>query len=78
MRPDKRPQGFRDSEGDEEVWPGKLFFQLVVQPLLGFMMLALRTVPVAAGMIDMVLTATALALIEAVSVMSGSAVLDGV
>ena len=40
-------------------------------------MLALRAMPVATGMMHTVLSATALALIEAVSIMSGSAVLYG-
>jgi hypothetical protein len=41
------------------------------------MMLALRTVPVAAGVIDAVVFVTALALIEAVAVVSAAAVLHG-
>ena len=40
-------------------------------------MLALRTVPVATGMTNAVLIATALALIEAVAVMSAAAITDG-
>ena len=77
MRADEGTQGLRDSEGDEEVWSGELFFQLVVQPLLGCMLLTLGTVAVAACVMDAVLPATALALIEAVAVVSGAAVLDG-
>jgi hypothetical protein len=30
MRTDKRTQGLRDREGDEEVWPGELVLQVVV------------------------------------------------
>ena len=41
------------------------------------MLLALRTVPVATGMIDAVVFATTLALIEAVAVMAALALLDG-
>ena len=62
MRADKGAQGFRDGEGEEKVRPGKLFVQLVVEPLLGFMLLTLGTVAIAAGVIDAVLSATAVAL----------------
>jgi hypothetical protein len=48
MRADEGTQGLRDREGDEEVWAGELFFQLVVQPLRGFLRLTLWTVAVAA------------------------------
>ena len=48
MRADKRAQGLRDGEGQEKVGSRELFLQLVVEPLLGFMRLALWTVPVAA------------------------------
>ena len=30
MRAKKRVQGLRDGEGDEEVWPGELFLQVMV------------------------------------------------
>lgn len=30
VRPEKRSYGVRDGEGDEEVWTGELFVQLVV------------------------------------------------
>jgi len=58
--------------------PGTLFFQLVVEPQLGCMMLALRAVPVAACVMDAVVCATALALREAVPVASTAAMVDGV
>ena len=77
MRADEGTQGLRDSEGDEEVWSGELFFQLVVQPLRGCMLLTRGTVAGAACVMDAVLPATALALREAVAVVSGAAVLDG-
>jgi hypothetical protein len=54
-----------------------VFCELVVEPLLGFVMLTLRAMPIATRVIDAVLLGTALARIAAVSVMSGSAVLDG-
>ena len=57
--------------------PGQLFVQVVLEPLLGFMLLTLGTVAVATGMIDAVLPPTVLALIEAVAVVSTSTLLDG-
>ena len=57
--------------------PGKRFFQLVVEPQRGCLLLALRAVPVAACVMDAVVCATAVALREAVAVMSATAVLDG-
>ena len=50
---------------------------MVLKPLLGFVMLALRTVAVSTGVNDAVVFATTLALIETVSVMSALALLDG-
>jgi len=47
-----------------------------LKPLRGCMMLALGTVPVATGMMDPVVLATALALREALSIVSALAVLD--
>ena len=73
----KGTQGLRDSEGDEEVRPRELFVQVVLEPLVSFMLLALGTVPVTTGTIDAVLCPTALALREAVAVMSALALLDG-
>ena len=57
--------------------PGKLCLQVVVELLLGCMLLTLRAVAIATGMMDAVVFATALALREAVAVMSAAAVLDG-
>jgi hypothetical protein len=48
MRADEGSELLRDGEGEEEVRCGQLFFELVMEPLLGFMMLALWTVPVSA------------------------------
>ena len=56
--------------------PGKLSLQVVMKPLLAFMLLALGTVPVATGMIDAVVLATTLALIEAVAIVPALAMLD--
>ena len=75
VRADKRTQGLRDGEGEEEVRPRELCVQMVLEPLVSFMLLALGTVPVATGMIDAVLFPTALALIEAMAVMAALAIL---
>lgn len=56
---------------------GELLVELVLEPLLSLRIRALGTVPVAAGMMTAVLSATALAVIEAVSIMSCAAVWDG-
>jgi hypothetical protein len=77
MRADKGSEGFGDGEGDEKVRPGKLFVELFVEPVLSFMMLALGAVAIAAGVVDAVLPATAVALIETVSIMAALAVLNG-
>ncbi len=57
--------------------PGKLLCQLVVEPQLGCMLLALRAVPVAACVMDAGLCATAVARREAVAVMAATAGLEG-
>ena len=77
MRADKRAQGLRDGEGEEAVRSGKLCLQVGVEPLLGFMLLTLRAVTIATGMRDAVGPPTALALREALSVVSAAAMADG-
>jgi hypothetical protein len=77
MRADEGAERLRDGEGEEEVRPGKLALQVVMKPLLGFMLLALGTVPVAAGMRDAVLFLTVWALIKAMAIGAAAAVLDG-
>ena len=57
--------------------PGELFLQMVQEPALGCMVLTLGTGTVAAGMVDTVLSATGLALVEAMTVMAAVALLDG-
>ena len=76
MRADAGAEGLRDGAGDEKVRPGELFFEVVVEPLLGCMLLTLRTVSVATGMMDAVFFTTALALREAVAIVSALALLD--
>src|SRR5262252_2102700 len=65
MGADEGSQRLRDGEGEEEVRPRQLFGYVVVEPLLRFMLLTLRAMPIATGMLDAVLLATALALVEA-------------
>ena len=77
MRADEGTEGLGDGEGEEEVRPRQLFVQVVLEPLLGFMLLTLGTVAVATGMIDAVVPPTAWALIEAVAILSALAMLDG-
>jgi hypothetical protein len=77
MRADEGSAGLRDGEGEEEVGPWELFVEMVISPLLSFMMRTLGTVSVATGVMDAVLAATALALREAVTVVSTLAMQDG-
>ncbi len=77
MRADEGSERLRDRKGEEEVRPRELLVQVVLEPLLGLMLLALGTVAVATGMIDAVLLATTLALIEAMAIMPALALLDG-
>ena len=77
MRADEGSERLRDGKGEEEVRPGQLLLEVVCEPLLGFMLLALGTVAVATGMLDAVVLATTGALREAVAVVSTSALLDG-
>jgi hypothetical protein len=59
------------------VRPGELWRQVVMKPRLGCMLLALGTVPGATGMMDAVVLATAVAVREAMAIVSALAVLDG-
>jgi hypothetical protein len=59
------------------VRPGKLSLQMVMKPLLGFMLLALGTVPVATGVLDAVLFLPVWALREAMARVAAAAVLEG-
>ena len=77
MRADEGSACLRDGEGEQDVRPGQLCVQVVLEPLLGCMLLTLWAVPVATGVIDAVLLATPLALREAVAVVPALALLDG-
>jgi hypothetical protein len=56
---------------------GELVCELVLEPLLGFMGLTLWTMAGATGMVDAVVRATVLALLEAVAIGAAVAGLDG-
>ena len=77
LRADEGSERLRHGEGEKEVRPRPLLVQVVGEPLLGCMLLALGTVTVATGMIDAVLAPAVWALREAVAVVSAAAVLDG-
>jgi hypothetical protein len=76
MRAEEGTQRLRNGEGDKEMRPGKLLLQMVWEPRLGFMLLALWTVAVATGVMNAVFFPTAGALREAMPIMAAAAVLD--
>ena len=51
--------------------------EVMCEPLLGFMLLTLRAMTIATGMVDAVVASTRVALIEAVAVEAAPALLDG-
>ena len=77
VRTDEGSERLRHGEGEEEVRPGELFVEVVLEPLLGFLLLTLGAVAVATGMLDTVLPPTGVALIQAVTIMPALALLDG-
>jgi hypothetical protein len=76
MGADAGSERLRDGAGEEEVRPGPLLVHVVVEPLVRCMLLTLRAMTIAAGMIDTVLAFTARALREAVAVMAALAISD--
>lgn len=74
---DEGAQGCRDGEGEKQGRPGQLLVQMAISPLLGCTVLALGTVPVAAGVMDAVWWVTGWARREAMSRGSAAAMLDG-
>jgi hypothetical protein len=77
VRATKSPQGLGDGEGDEEMGTWHLFVELVLKPELGVVMLTLRTMPIAASMIDAMRLATTWAGVEAVAIGASSTSTDG-
>jgi hypothetical protein len=76
-RAEEGSEHLRHGEGEEEVRPGQLVGQVVLEPWLGRMRLTLGTVAVATGMMDAVVPPTAWALREARAVMAALALWDG-
>ena len=52
MLPSQRPKFGRQGEGQQKILGRDLFLELPFQPLLALMMLAMRTIAMAAGMRD--------------------------
>ena len=77
MRTEEGSEGLRHGEGQEEVRPGQLCVQVVLEPLVGCRLLTLGAVAVATGMLDAMLLPTVLALREAMAVRAALALLDG-
>jgi len=62
MLPGQRPKFSRQGEGQQKILGRHLFLKLPFQPLLAFMMLAMRAITMAAGMRDEDLFFTTVAL----------------
>jgi len=77
MRAAKGSQGLGDGEGDEKMRTWHLLVELMLEPELGVVVLALRTVPITTGMIDAMRLATAWAGVEAVAIGASSTGTDG-
>jgi len=77
VRTEEGSEGLRHGEGQEEVRPGQLCVQVVLEPLVGCRLLTLGAVAVATGMLDAMLLPTVLALREAMAVRAALALLDG-
>jgi hypothetical protein len=69
--------GLRDREGHQEVRPGQLVVEVILEPRLGLVLLTLGTVAVAPGMVHTGLPPTCWARLEAVAVVAALAVWDG-
>ena len=78
VRAAEGPNLLRHGKGEQEVVAGQSSLQLRFQPLAAFMILALRTVPIAAGAVDKMFLAAVVALIDSNAVLSGTAVDDGI
>jgi hypothetical protein len=56
--PSQPPKLLGKGKGDEVVLGGKKLVQLIINPFMAFMVLAMRAIPVAAGMWDICLAST--------------------
>lgn len=77
MRADEETPRLRNGAGEEEMRPGPRCLQMVGEPRLGCLLLALGTVAVATGVMDAVCFPTAGARREARPIMAAAAVWDG-
>src|SRR5688572_2534494 len=77
MRATKGSQGSGDGEGAEEMGTWHLLVEWVMEPEWGGVVLTLRTMPIAASMIDAMRLAAALAGVEAVAIGASSTGTDG-
>ena len=78
MTADEASEVLRHGKGDHEMMSGQLTIQLRLQPLSGFMVLAIGTMPVAAAAIYHVLFTAFGALIDGSAIMIRAAVDDGI
>jgi hypothetical protein len=76
-RATKGPQGFGDGAGDEAMGTWPLLVELMLEPEWGVGVVARRTVPIAASMIDAMRLATTWAGGEAVALGASSTGTDG-
>jgi hypothetical protein len=67
----------RDGAGEQAVRPRELWVEVVLEPRLGVLLLALGAVAVAPGMVHMMVPPTGVALLQAVAVVAALAVWDG-
>jgi len=74
----EEPKLLGHSKGEQKVVAGQASFKLCFQPLAAFMVLALRTVAIAAGTVDMMFFAAVVALIDGNAILSGTAFDDGI
>ena len=73
MVPGQRPKFGRQGEGQQKILGRDLFVELPFQPLLAFMMLAMGTIAMAAGMRDEDLFFAAVALRQQHRALRGTA-----
>ena len=78
MRAAEGPNLLWHGKGEQEVVAGQTSLKLCFQPLAAFMILALRAVPIAAGTIDKMFLAAAVALIDGNAILSGTTFDDGI
>jgi hypothetical protein len=74
----ERPDLLRHGEGEHEVLTGQTAAELASQPIPAFVVLALGTMTVAAGSVDMMQPAAPLAAIDGDAEIAGTTVDDGV